>query len=214
MYNYSGGTINLVDTNMIGTVYNNNSNGKINIKKLNNDQITLTSGKIVNKGRMDIKELNMSLSSGDCGTTNYIENTGILSLNSNSITYSNSNSCNNERRVVYNSGTLTSTNNNYKARGTNSSYHYMFGIYNTQIMTSTSDSFEIYDSRRAYAIHNNTSHDTEIDNANIIMHNITEYDYGVLNYNSHILNYHNLIMLFWLLILYLMLLNYYSYFYY
>ena len=191
LYVFNEGTINIVDTNISGTITNNKAEGYISITVQNKNNINVNSV-ISNKGTLLIDKAIMNITRKTTYSYNLIENTGIMTLSNSEITATDGGTMSNyDKRLINNTGTLTSSNNKYEFIGSpnatnNSRYNYLYGIHNKSILESTNDEFEIHDSRRIYTIYNETTHNTTINNIKIINHDTTEYSYGIYNKTGNI----------------------------
>ena len=188
VYANGTGTLNIIDTDINGSININNSSQIVKIDVSNKSYVNI--GSVYNKGNTTINKvkINYNITGDNSSTLNVIANDGILKLNDSEITYtSTSRWYNSERRAIYNAGNLTSKNNKYTlsySRQNGYIQEYLFGIYNTSILSSINDTIDIKDSSRGYGIYNNSVHDNTITNANIKIHNTYEYNYSVLTEKS------------------------------
>ena len=187
LYNHTTGSVTVLDTKLIGSVTNNNASGNVEIT---NESLN---GAVTNKGEMTIKNVEISRTIYNSGSDQLINNSGILTLNNNNLTYTNTyNTTSNDSRAVYNTGTLRSTGNNYIVKH-NGKYKNLVGFWNGGLLTSTGDTIETINGYQSYGIYNNSSNTATISDISINLHNYGNYAYGIQDYvgnitvsNSHI----------------------------
>ena len=113
---YANGTGKIVieDTDITGTTNVNNSNAQIKISKNSNSTVELK-GRIYNKGQLEIKNAKLSYSFNDYSSVNYIDNSGLLTLNGNTIEFTSGygGESHYEERILYSSGTVSSYGNSF-----------------------------------------------------------------------------------------------------
>ena len=169
IYINSTPNVTITDTEITGNINNTKTNGTLSISNTNIKDIK---GTISNTGTTTIKKANITHSYGNYSEFNMISNSGILTLNNNTVVFTDTYSgTNNYVRIISNSGTLNTTGNDYTLNRTyeNGTYYYRYeaGIYNTAILTSNGDTFTMNKAERMYAILDNSSNSSTISNIEI-----------------------------------------------
>ena len=183
VYVYNAGKVTVNDCTMTGYLYNNNSNGKLNINGGTHK------GYLVNKGFSTIDGLISSYSVYTYDSVYVYNNSGNMTFKNGKIISENTYQYGNDVHVMHNTGTLTSTNNTYIGTGSRASSgdKWGYGIVNHGILTSNYDKIDISVFARGMAIHQGSTSDARVSNVNVSVHdNYTSM--GIRAYSGNIVN--------------------------
>jgi len=167
-YKYSTSQSTITNTSIYGQITNVKANSNLNIT---GGSIT---GAINNSGNTNITGVTFTYTSSQNINERVINNSGILTLNNDTINHTHNSQINNNNKIstVYNTGTLTSSNTTYKVQYVNplGMYKRISNIENIGILNSEDDSYEAYGALESDAIYNSSSNTSNVKRATINVH--------------------------------------------